>query len=332
MERNGFMFAVNPQAGKGRGLVYGKRIKKLFASWGVEASVVFTTKDGPDSAFALGKRAALEGIHTLVGVGGDGTKNLLLNGMMASGVAPERLPRFGSIQAGTGNNFAKNIGAPGDFYEALRVIKDGNTTCVDVGLVTGKGIKKYFLNVVSFGFDALVVEKTAALRDRYRFLPKDLIYLLVAGQKIFLGFSSYRLGLSAPGFSFEAEACLLAVLNGPSYGAIFQIAPDADLSDGLFDVCLIDKVGKFKAVELLLRATKGKHVGLPQVKCFKVNSLTVSSPQILPWEVDGEVMLAEKECQVSIQHRALKVLVPPTLVGVQEPLVAKVKAPEFQPA
>ena len=332
MERNGFMFAVNPQAGKGKGLVYGKRIEKMFSSRGVEALVVFTAKDGPGSAFNLGKRAAQEGIHTLVGVGGDGTKNLLLNGMMASGVPFERLPRFGSIQAGTGNNFAKNVGAPEDFYEAMKVIRDGNTTCVDVGLMTGKNVKKYFLNVVSFGFDALVVEKTAALRDKYCFIPKDLTYLLTAARNIFLGFSSYRLCLSGPGFSLETEACLLAVLNGPSYGAIFQIAPDADLSDGLFDICLIEKVNKFKAVELLFRATKGKHVGLPQVKCLKVNSLTVSSPGLLPCEVDGEVMPAGREYQISILPRALKVLVPPMLLGAQRPLVAKSEAPEFQPA
>ena len=332
MERNGFMFAVNPQAGKGKGLVYGKRIKKLFLSWGIEAQVVFTSKDGPDSAFALGKRAAQDGVHTLVGVGGDGTKNLLLNGMMASGVPLERLPRFGSIQAGTGNNFAKNVGIPGTFDEALAVIRKGHTAFIDVGLVTTGSMKKYFLNVVSFGFDAPVTEMARNLKEKYRIIPKNMTYFLAAGRKIFLGFPSYRLALSAPGFNLETEVCLLAVLNGPSYGAIFQIAPEADPSDGLFEVCLIYGVGKCKAVEILIRAIKGKHVGLPQVRFLRVPSLVISSPEPLPWEVDGEVMDAERESAVSILPRALKVLVPPTLVGVQTPLRAKSEAPEFQPA
>jgi len=328
MESNGFMFAVNPEAGKGRGLVYGKKIEQMFG----DASVVYTSRDGPDSAFNLGRRAALDGIHTIVGVGGDGTKNLLVNGMMLSGVALETLPRLGFIQAGTGNNFAKNLGIPAGFDEALQVISKGQTSSVDIGLLETKSVKKYFLNVVSFGFDALVVEMTKVFREKYGFVPKNLTYLLNASQKIFLGFPSYRFNLSGPGFGFETEACLLAVLNGESYGAIFQIAPGADLCDGLFDVCLIDRVNKVKALEILLRATKGKHVGLPQVKCLKTGSLIVSSPDLLPCEVDGEVVPKEKEYRISILPRALKVLIPPTLVGVQTPLVVKRKAPEFQTA
>ena len=328
MEANGFMFAVNPEAGKGRGLVYGKRIEQMFG----RASVVYTSRNGPDSAFNLGRRAALDGIRTIVGVGGDGTKNLLVNGMMLSGVALEVLPRLGFIQAGTGNNFAKNIGIPAGFNEEMEVIRKGNSRCVDIGLLTAGNRKKYFLNVVSFGFDAEVVEMNRNFRERYGFVPKDLTYLLNASQKIFLGFPSYRFKLSGPGFSLDAEACLLAVLNGESYGAIFQIAPGADLCDGLFDVCLIDKVNKVKALEILIRATKGKHIGLPQVRCLKTASLTVSSPDLLPCEVDGEVVPKEKEYRISILPRALKVLIPPTLVGVQTPLVVKRKAPEFQTA
>ena len=332
MESNGFMFVVNPRAGSGRALAYGEKIKKLFACRGIETLVIPTSKDGDNSAFALGKRAAQDGVHTLVGVGGDGLLNLLFNGMMASGVPLEALPRLGFIQAGTGNNLAKNLGVPGTFDEAMAVIRHGHTISIDVGLVTSPSTRKYFLNVVSFGFDALVVEKTRDFKEKYRFVPKDLIYLLTAGQNIFLGFPSYRLCLSGPGFTLETESCLLAVLNGRTYGAIFHIAPGADLSDGLFDAYLIDKVGKIKALDILRRAIKGKHVGLPQVKHLKIASLTLTSPDILPCEVDGEVMPSQKEYRVSILPRALKVLVPPTLVGVQTPIVAKAKAPEFQPA
>ena len=325
------MFVVNPRAGSGRALAYGEKIKKLFACRGIETLVIPTSKDGDNSAFALGKRAAQDGVHTLVGVGGDGLLNLLFNGMMASGVPLEALPRLGFIQAGTGNNLAKNLGVPGTFDEAMAVIRHGHTVSIDVGLVTSGRERKYFLNVVSFGFDASVVEATANSRER-SLLLKGLTYFMAAGKKIFLGFPSYRLALSAPGFNLETEVCLLAVLNGPSYGAIFQIAPEADPSDGLFEVCLIYGVGKCKAVEILIRAIKGKHVGLPQVRFLRVPSLVISSPEPLPWEVDGEVMDAERESAVSILPRALKVLVPPTLVGVQTPLRAKSEAPEFQPA
>ncbi len=331
MKKKDYLVVINPQAGKGKALAYGKRIEKLFISWGVKAVFAFTCKDGPNSAFALGKKAAEEGIHTIVAVGGDGTKNLLFNGMMASGVPLERLPQLGFVQAGTGNNFAKNLSTPSAFGEAMEVIKYGYTILVDVGLVTSKSFKRYFLNVVSFGFDAEVVEKTSRFKEkRGSFIFKELAYLLVAGQKIFQGFPSYRLSLSSPGFTLETDSCLLAVLNGPTYGAIFNIAPGADLSDGLFDAYLVDKVNKIKALGILLRATQGKHVGLAQVGHFKTGSLNLASLTPLPCEVDGEVMPAEKEYQISILPRALKVLVPPPFVEAKRPLAVKVRAPEFQ--
>lgn len=332
MRDNEMLFAVNPQAGRGRGAIYGKRIESMFSSWGIKATVVYTLKDGSDSAFSIGKKAAEEGFHTLVGVGGDGTKNLLLNGMMASGVPLESLPRFGLVQAGTGNNFAKNVGMPSSFNEAMEAIRKGNTVLVDVGRVSSGKEKKHFLNVVSFGFDAQVVEKTKVFREKYRFAPSDLTYLLAAGQELFLGLPSYAVSLSAPEFSLNTSVCLLAVLNGPSYGAVFRIAPDADMSDGLFDVCLVkDKISKIKALEILFRATKGKHVGLPQVKHLRVSCLTVSSEKILPCEVDGEVALPDSSYEISVLPRALRVIVPPFLVPSQRPLKrSEVNAPECQ--
>lgn len=335
MENNEFLFVVNPQAGKGRGLAYKARIEKAFRDWGIKALVI--ASDGPDSVFSLGKRAAQDGIRTLVGVGGDGTGNLLLNGMMASGVPAEALPRFGVIQVGTGNNFAKNAGVPSSLEEDLAVIRNGHTTSVDVGLVVSGNMRKYFLNVVSFGFDAEITEKARIQKEKFSFVPKALTYGLAALEEIWRGLPSYQLKLQGLGFSFDSRMSLAAALIGPTYGAIFRIAPGADSSDGLFDVCLIDKIdnnlqGKKRAVTILFRATKGTHIGQPEVCLYRTPFLTVSSPDILPCEVDGEVMPTEKEYQVSILPRALRILVPAVLATVQDPLVARVNAPEYQPA
>lgn len=310
MENGKFVFIVNLQSGRGKGLEYGKGIKEWFRSRGVDPVVSYTSKDGPDSAFALGKKAAKDEVDKVVVVGGDGTENLVVNGLMASGFPLERLPTLGFIQAGVGNNFAKNVGVPRGFERAMKVVMGGKTVLVDMGVLTTKSEKKYFLNVVSFGFDALIAEMAKDFKEKYWFIPRDMTYLLVAGKKILSGFPYYQFKLTGQGFDFETEASLLAVLNGSTYGAIFEIAPGANLSDGLFDVCLIDKISEMRAVEILFRATKGKHVQLPEVKLFRVSSLTVSSSEALPCEVDGEVLPAEKRYEISILPKALKVLVP----------------------
>ena len=337
MKSNEFLFVVNPQAGKGRGLTYKRRIEKTFMDEGIEVSVVVS--DGPDSVFSLGERAAQEGIHTLVGVGGDGTNNLLVSGMMSSGVPQETLPRLGLIQTGTGNNFAKNIGIPAGFNDALNVIRNGQTRSVDIGLMTAGNMRKYFLNVVSFGFDAEVTEKAKIQKEKYFFIPipKALTYGLTAFREISRGLPFYQLKLQGLGFSFDAEMSLAAALIGPTYGAIFHIAPGADPSDGLFDVCLIDKIdnslwGKKRAAMILFRAAKGTHIGQPEVCLYRTPFLMVSSPEPLPCEIDGEVLPAGKQYSVSTLPKALKVLVPTALVVVQNPLMAITKALEYQSA
>lgn len=330
-----FVFIVNPQSGRGKGLEYSKGIEEWFRLRGTDPVIAFTTKDGPDSAFALGKRAAESGVGTLVVVAGDGTKHLVVNGMMASGVSLKKLPTLGFIQAGVGNDFAKNVGTPEGFDEAMKVIVDGKTALVDLGILTTKNEKRYFLNVVSFGFDAVVTEMAKGLKEKYRLIPRAATYGLAAVKKIILGFQSYPVKIAGQGFEVETEAILLAVMNGPIYGAIFRIAPAAVMSDGLFDVCLVDKIsndilGKMRAVEILARATKGKHVKLPEVKFFRVSSLTVSSQEALPCEADGEVLPAEKRYEISILPKTLKVLVSPPVLATQRLLVSKDEAPEFQ--
>lgn len=172
MERGGLVFVVNPQSGRGNGLEYGKWIKEWYRIKGFEILVVPTSKDGPNSAFALGKRAAEIGAAKFVAFGGDGTFNLAVNGMMASGIAPEKFPAIGFIQGGTGNNFAKNNGIPQGFEEQMRVIFHGKTTRVDLGVLTIKKKKRYFLNVVSFGFDVEITEAAGYLKEKCFIIPE----------------------------------------------------------------------------------------------------------------------------------------------------------------
>lgn len=335
MERGGIVFVVNYQSGRGKGSEYEGGIKEWCRARGFDPLVIPTSKDGPNSAFALGKRAAEAGVAKFVAFGGDGTFSLAVSGMMASGVAPEKFPTLGFIQGGIGNNFAKNIGIPKGFEEEMRVIFHGKTALVDVGVLTIKKKEKYFLNVVSFGFDAEITEAAKGLKEKCFFIPKSLTYGLTAVWEIFQGLPYYRVKLTGQGFDFDIEASLVAVLNGPTYGAIFKIAPGADLSDGLFDVYLIDKIsndtkGKKRAVKILLCATKGTHIGLPEVSFYRTPFLTVSSPRPLPCEADGEVLPAEKKYEISILPRTLKVLVSPPVLAAQRSLVSKVEAPEFQ--
>jgi len=319
------LFIVNCWSGKGRGLACKKIIEDWYGKRGERPIILSTAADGLDTAFNLGKRAVREGFGRVVVVGGDGTYCLVVNGIMATGVPLEQLPVLGFIQAGTGNNFAKNAGIPKKPVKALEMIERNQAITVDFGKLILKNEEKYFLNVASFGFDALLVGVAKKFGGQYRLLPKESHYLLAALEEIVKGIPFYNIGVNGEN---PKEAILVAVTNGPTYGAIFRIAPEADLRDGLFDICRINRVDKMKALKDIVKVLKGTHVNLPEVAMSKAAFLTISSPESLPCEIDGEVLSAEKEYKIEVIPRGLKVLVPPTLLAAQSPLF--VKAPELQ--
>ena len=104
---------------------------------------------------------------------------------------------------------------------------------------------------------------------------------------------------------------MLAITNSQSYGAIFKINPGASFSDGKFNLCLIEPVGKLKALKALSLATKGNHIKLPEVKTFLSSfPLTIFSKEPVVYEMDGEVFEPQNEFKVEIFPKKIKFLVP----------------------
>jgi diacylglycerol kinase (ATP) len=310
------LFIINCSSGNGKGLKYAKLIEDWYKKRGIKSTICYTSKDGQNSAFELGKMAAQEGYKIVGIVGGDGTCHLVVSGMMASNIPFEQLPAIALIQAGTGNNLAKNLRIPKNLIEVLKAIEVGKKIKVDIGRLILENEEKIFLNVVSFGFDALVTGKARKMKEKYPFIPKSLTYGLAAAREIiFKGMPSYRIKLQGLGLESDTELSLVALLNGPTYGAIFKIAPGADLSDGLFNLCFIKKMdnrlqGRIRAVLILLFAILGKHVGKPEVVSRRTNFLNISSPENIPCEADGEVLPAGKEYEIKIIPGGLRVSVP----------------------
>jgi len=108
------------------------------------------------------------------------------------------------------------------------------------------------------------------------------------------------------------------VANGPTCGGIFRLAPQAEINDGLLDLCWIKKTSRFRIFRFIPKGIKGTHLNLPEVRknsdgrLPRVLSLVISSldKQPLPCQADGEILLSETEYRISILSEALKVLVP----------------------
>ena len=149
-------FIVNPIAGQGAGKLALPEIERLASDNNMDFRIVSTER--PGHAIDLAREAAIGNFDIVVAVGGDGTANEVLNGIMQAWNQGFRPTRMGIIGIGRGNDFAFGFGIPPGLQDGFQVIKDGKQRLMDVGYVIGGNYPqgRYFGNGVGIGFDAVV--------------------------------------------------------------------------------------------------------------------------------------------------------------------------------
>lgn len=289
------LFIVNPRAGKGVAANLAERIKDLFAHLTnkypqTHYEVVQTQYRG--HATEIARDYSARGTWRIYAVGGDGTLNEVLNGMADSDSS------LACIPGGTGNDFIQSLA--GDF-KRMDILKDtilGDEVLIDVGMAN----EKYFLNVASVGFDAKVNYRAELYKG------KPLITPLMA---YFGGILSSlhdmhptRVTLHQGGERREKELFLMAVCNGRTYGGGYQIAPEALINDGLFDVVEVAPISLKQIPFYLPRLRQGTHIGLPEINFFRTDRIQLSSDEEFLVNLDGETTFAN---DVDFRLRAKKI-------------------------
>jgi diacylglycerol kinase (ATP) len=294
---------LNPAAGKGRGARAEPLLRRAFAAAGV-VDVRVTTAAGQEEQAA--RRAIDDGADTLVAVGGDGTWGNVANAILASGADV----RLALAAAGTGNDFAKTVGAPaGDYAATARLAVDGPDARIDVGRIEGK----HFLNVAGFGFDIAVIEDVS----RSRWLSGQLAYPVSALRQLVgygglpIAVAGGRAGAPVGAAAGAVQHLMLIVANGRHFGGAFRIAPGASLTDGHLDAVAIRDATALRRVRLFGAATRGTHVGAPEVDVTQASSFTLTFTAPPAYETDGEYNRASSATlEVRCVPRALRVVTP----------------------
>jgi lipid kinase YegS len=190
----------------------------------VEVRLTWEAGDGIRMAAA----ACHDGVDAVVAVGGDGTLNEVVNGVMST---PARVS-VGIIPLGTANDFASMLGLiPSDPLSALGRIVNGSGRLIDVGRANAR----YFINVASAGFGAQVTANTS---PDFKAILGGVAYLLT-GLASMVDVEAVDVRLRAPDFSWEGSLLALCVCNGRQAGGGFQVCPDALIDDGLLDVLIV---------------------------------------------------------------------------------------------
>ncbi len=295
---------VNPVAGAYSTRRKWPRISKLLKHVGFSFEHEYT--EGPGHATEMARAAAIDGYPYLVAVGGDGTVNEVANGILSvDGLSGTVL---GVIGTGTGSDFIRSVGIPRDLALACSSLVSSKRLMIDVGVVEyqkdGKPEQRFFVNAAGVGFDATVVETTERLPKYFGGTIPYLVGLL----RSLLGYRNKLVTLGVEENLEEVRILSIVVANGCYFGGGMNMAPQAELGDGLLDVVLVGDMGKFELLKALPTVYNGTHINHAKVRMAKAKKVTVKSQERILVHADGE-LLGEAPATFWLKPAALSLVV-----------------------
>jgi len=297
---------VNPNAGNRKCEKDWPLIRSLIEGSGMESCFVYTK--GRDDASQLARDGLGKGYKKFAVIGGDGTLNEVINGLLSSEEIPENI-MVGMVPVGTGNDWCRMFNIPFDYASAIQTLIEEKVFKQDIGKVSYHNNEdektRYFINVAGMGYDAVVASKTN--KDKEKGKGTKLSYML----NIFTCLFSYKT-LSAnitvddncfnrKVFSMNVGVCRY---NG---GGMLQV-PDAIPDDGLLDLTIIKKISRWKVVINTRRLYDGSIGSLSFVELRKASNIKVDAGKLMTLEVDGE-SLGNDPFQFTIIPSAISVIV-----------------------
>ena len=268
---------VNPSAGRGAAARLAPAVLARLRERGVTCEARVTR--APGEATRLATEALRAGASCVAVLGGDGTVNEVVNGYV--GVARES-QALAFIPAGTGNDFAKMLGARGDWREACDRLADHARRRVDLGRCNGR----YFANGIGAGFDAQVAIEANAMH----WLRGNAVYGVALARTLLLRYATPQARITHDGGVLEGRVTMVAAANGTTYGGAFRIAPGADVADGLLDLMVADELSRAGILGFIPHVLRGTHIGRDGVTFVRTRRVVVETEQPLAVHADGEIV------------------------------------------
>ena len=297
---------VNPISGRGAGLASVPLIETGMNQRGLEFDLTIT--DGPGHGIELARQSAQAGYSVVVAVGGDGTINEVVNGLMLAKTNQASACALGVIPVGRGNDFAFGAGIPHDPEEAMNLLKADHRQWIDVGKVSGGLFPngRYFGNGVGIGFDAVVGFEALKLKKLSGF-PS---YIVAALKTIFLYYRAPLLQLDLDGKVQTLNSLMVSIMNGRRMGGGFIMAPAGRMDDGYFSLCIVAQVSRRAIFPLILQFMKGTQASHPAVQMVTARQVKVKALQgSLPAHSDGETLCeAGDQLALEIFHQQIAVI------------------------
>lgn len=284
-----FLVIANPTAGRGACAKAIPHVQRCLESLGADFTLLHTKErwHGRDLA-----REGAADFDVVVAMGGDGTANEVINGLVSAQEEGIGSAALGVIGAGRGNDFADTLNIPIEREEACRLLLVGDPQPIDIGRVAGGVVPegRYFGNCVGVGFDAIATIEAAKLPRWGGFFS----FLIAVLRTIVLYNQGPVATVAYDNKTLTQRSLMISVMNGRRLGGGFIMAPDAQPGDGLFNLCLARQVSRRRVLTLLPHFLRGSQASQDEIiTALAANIRIVTEDGVLPAHTDGEIISEE---------------------------------------
>ena len=274
-----YIFIVNAIAGNGKYKKILPNIETVCKERKIEYEIRYITKEENGEKIA---REYENEENVIYVVGGDGTITKTLSGIVGT------KNKLAILPAGSGN----------DTYRTIKNLPKGESL-IDLAKINDT----YFINVACSGIDAEVANNVDIVKKIK--LPSSQIYN-ASIIYTFIKFKTKSVKIHTNIKDIDEKYTILSICNGEYYGGGFNIAPKAELKDGLLDIYYAEKMAKIKMIPLILKLKKGKHEGKRRIHKFRTNHVEISFGENITFNVDGE-KLTDRNFVIDVLPKAITV-------------------------
>lgn len=293
-DKGSLLIIANPCSGKGKALKIAPKVKRILMDAGYDVDLVFTRCSG--DAIEL---ASIKPHKTIVAIGGDGTLNEVISGIMKSARVDVAV---GYIPLGSTNDFARSVGIPRKWRKAAQCIAIGVERAVDIC----KFGDRYFSYVAAHGIFA---ETSCSVSQKLKNKIGHLAYILFGVKEVFRK-NNYPIKIEIDGRLIEDSYAFLGIGNTKSIGGILKFDDDsANISDGLFEVLMFKYPKNLWQLSRMLKKVSRSDWQGDGLEMYHARKAKIYPKQEMLWSLDGEKLILDKESEIEIIPNAIKIKV-----------------------
>ena len=276
------LFIINPAAGsRDRTKQYSQSIHEICGKRGLNYRI--EVSGAPGECTRIAREAAESGEkYRIYACGGDGTLNEVVAG--AAGFDNVAVTVF---SGGSGNDFVKLFSEPEAFFRLERLL-DAEEATFDLI----KCNDDFSINICSVGLDARIGTDVANYK-RIPLLSGFRAYAVSTLVNVIRGIAQHYI-VEVNGEVIDKDLTMICICNGQYYGGGFHPVPEADPTDGLLDVLLVNKVSRLQVAQVVGKYKDGRYKELPKlVRHFKTDRVVIRCDRPSAVSLDGELRVSD---------------------------------------